>query len=132
MGEACFDNTADAALVEDCQVSAAPVLGPRCHWRRRPLIFVAEINPPLCKIIRGHFYRDPVTGQYADAIFLHSAGRIRERLVPVVELYTKTRIGKELLYRTFKLDQVFLGQRDLLDEGTGAPGVQLAGAPPRD
>jgi hypothetical protein len=52
--------------------------------------------------------------------------------VPVVELYTKTRIGKELLYRTFKLDQVFFGQRDLLDEGTGAPGVQLAGAPPRD
>lgn len=125
MGEACFDNTADAALVEDCQVSAAPVLGSRRHWRRRPLILVAEINPPLCKIIRGHFYRDSVAGQYADAIFLHSTGRVGERLVPIVELYTEPRVGKKFEYCAFKLDQVFLGQRDLLDEGTGAPVVQI-------
>jgi hypothetical protein len=49
--------------------------------------------------------------------------------VPIVELYTKARIGKEFLHRTFKLDQVFLGQRDLLDEATRAPPLSQNGTP---
>jgi hypothetical protein len=41
--------------------------------------------------------------------------------VPVVELHTKACIGKQLEYCAFKLDQIFLRQRDLLEESRGRP-----------
>jgi hypothetical protein len=41
--------------------------------------------------------------------------------MPIVEFYTKPCIGKEFEYGTFKFDQVFLCQRDLLDEEARAP-----------
>ena len=91
------------------------------HCRRCPLVLVAEINPALGKIIRGHFYRDPIAGKNSNSVLLHSAGGISKGLVTVVELHTKTCVGKQFEYCTFKLDQIFLSQRDLLEERRRAP-----------
>src|SRR5438132_13545374 len=101
--------------------SPTAILRAWCHWRPRPLVLVAEVDPTLAQIVGGHFDRDPVAGEDADAVFLHSTGRIGQRLVPIVELDAKSRVGEQLLHGAVELDQIFFSQTDLLVKGTGAP-----------
>jgi hypothetical protein len=84
--------------------SAAAVLRARRHWRCRPFVFVSKVDPPLCEVVWRHFDRDTVTSKYPYSIFLHPAGGVGEGLVPVVELYSKSRVGQEFLYGTFEFD----------------------------
>jgi hypothetical protein len=44
--------------------------------------------------------------------------------MPIVEPYSKSGVGEQLLHGAFELNQIFLGQTDLLnrDEVAGAPG----------
>src|SRR5271166_3327898 len=102
------------------RASATAILRTGRHRRCRPLVFVTEVDSTLGKVVRGHFDGDSIAGEDADAVFLHPAGRIGESLVPIVELYSKTRIGEQLLHGALELDQVFLSQTDLLYKGTGA------------
>ena len=71
---------------------------------------MAEIDPPFGQIIRRHLDRDAVAGKNTDAIFLHLAGGVGERFMPVVEPHPEPRIGQQLLHRAIKFDQIFLGQ----------------------
>src|SRR5262245_38352024 len=82
---------------------------------------MTKVDPSLAQIVRRHFHSDTIAGKDTDAVLLHSAGRIGESLVPIVDLYTKSRIREQFLHSTFELDQVFLRQTDLLHKGTGAP-----------
>ena len=91
---------------------------------------MAEVDPTLAQVVGGHFDRDPVAGEDADAVFLHSARRIGQRLVPIVELDTKARVGEQLLHGAVELDQIFFGQTDLLVKGTGAPKHPRSNIPP--
>src|SRR5271165_1364486 len=80
------------------RASATAILRTGRHRRCRPLVFVTEVDSTLGKVVRGHFDGDSIAGEDADAVFLHPAGRIVESLVPIVELYSKTRIGEQLLH----------------------------------
>ena len=64
------------------------------HDRRRRGVFVTEIDPPLRQIVRRHFDRDAIPGENTDPIFLHLAGGVGERFVPVVEPHPEPRVGQ--------------------------------------
>src|ERR1044071_2450627 len=84
---------------------AAAELRPR-HYRRRRRVLVAEIDPAFCQVVRRHFHRDAIPGENTDPVFLHFAGGVGERFMPVVEAYPEPRIGQELHYGPFEFDQI--------------------------
>jgi len=82
---------------------------------------MTEVDATFGQVVGCHLDGYSIAGKDTDPVFLHSAGRIGESFVPIVEFYSKASIRKQLLHRAFELDQIFLGQTDLLDKGTGAP-----------
>ena len=108
----------------------AAVLGTRCHWWRRAFVFVAEVDAAFGQIVGGHLYSNSIAGEDTNTVFLHSPRRVSKSFMPIVELYSKPGVGQELLYSALELDQVFLGQTDLLDKGTGAPRRPRVNIPP--
>src|SRR5277367_6201381 len=92
---------------------ATAELRPR-HRRWRGAVLVAKINAPLRQIVGRHLDRDAVARKNTDAVFLHSARRIGEGFVTVVELHAKPRIREKLEHGTFEFDQFFLSQKHLL------------------
>src|SRR5437762_10474701 len=100
--------------------SPAAILRARGHWRRCPLVFVAKVDSTLAQIVGGHFYGDSVAGEDTNAVFLHSARRIGQGFVPIIQLNAEARVREQFLYSPIKLDQVFFSQTDLLDRGSGA------------
>src|SRR5580693_6856110 len=103
------------------RASATAILRTRCHWWCRAFVFVAEIDAALGQVIGRHFHGNSIAGEDTDTVFLHPTGGIGQSFVPIVELYSEAGVGEQFLYGAFELDQVFFGQTDLLDKGTGTP-----------
>src|SRR5271169_4299746 len=112
------------------RASATAILGTRCHCWCRAFVFVAEIDAALGQVVGSHFHGNSIAGEDADPVFLHPAGGIGQSFVPIVELYSEAGVREQLLYGAVELDQVFFGQTDLLDKGTGAPRRPRINIPP--
>jgi hypothetical protein len=91
---------------------------------------MTKVDPALGQVVGGHFHGNSIAGKDADAVFLHPSGGIGQSFVSIVELYSEAGVGEQLLYGAFELDQVFFGQTDLLDKGTGAPRRPRIDIPP--
>src|SRR6516225_4186276 len=86
------------------RASATAILGTRRHWWCSTLVFVAEVDAALGQVVRSHFHGYSISSEDTNAVFLHPAGRIGESFVPIVELYSKAGVGKQLLHGAFELD----------------------------
>src|SRR6516162_2285538 len=71
------------------------------------LVLVAENQPTLFEVVRGHLDRDAVAGQGLDAVLFHLAGGVGHDLVTCIELHAVARIGKDFGDQSFELDQFF-------------------------
>src|SRR5215471_1665701 len=89
-------------------LSASPELGARWSAARScPLILMPEDHAALLEIIGRHLDRDPISRQRLDAVLFHTAGRVGDDLVPVIELHAEAGVRQNFGHQPFKLDQFF-------------------------
>src|SRR5581483_7984874 len=69
-------------------------------------ILLAEADPSLGEIVGRHLDGDAVAGEDADAVLLHAARAVGERLVPVVEPHLEARVRQLLQHDAAELDQI--------------------------
>src|SRR5690554_1187227 len=91
-------------------LSATPLRGAAVAGRAGAgAVLVAEADAPLGKVVGRELHRDLVAGEYPDTVLLHLARDVGIDLDPIVEDDAKARVRQHLRYRSFHLDQFFLG-----------------------
>src|SRR5437660_12792758 len=78
---------------------------------------IAITDAPARQIVRAHFDADPIAEQDADTELAHLATRIRQQLMPVVELDFELGIGQRIDDCTVHFDGVVLGHAAILTAG---------------
>src|SRR5262245_38012669 len=73
------------------EASLASVRRSDCRCGKATLL-KAVSNPAFCEVIRRHLDLDLVPGQPAAPVLSHTAGGVRDDLVPALELYPERRI----------------------------------------
>jgi hypothetical protein len=89
--------------------SAAPelrVLRRATDWTCT-VILMTKHEASLFQIVGRNLDRDPIAGKGLDPIFLHSAGRVGDQLMAVIETNSKTSVGQYFQNQTFKLQKLF-------------------------
>lgn len=72
------------------------------------LVLVPKRDPPPREIIRRHFHRHAIAGQYSNAIAAHVARQRGEHLVPARHGHTKRGARQHFRDGSFELDRVLL------------------------
>lgn len=72
------------------------------------LVLVPKRDPPPREIIRRHFHRHAIAGQYTNAIAAHVARQRREHLVSARHGHTKRGTRQHFRDGSFELDRVLL------------------------
>src|SRR5258708_17213163 len=71
----------------------------------------------LAEVIGRHLDQNLVPHQHADAVLAHLARSVGDNLMPVLELHTEGRVGKQFRDGTRKLEQFFFGHSGPVSEG---------------
>ena len=79
----------------------------RATDRTGALVLVAKHEPSLFEIVRRNLDGNPIAGKSLDPIFLHSAGRIGDQLMAVIEANPKAGVGQYFQNKTFELQKLF-------------------------
>jgi hypothetical protein len=95
-----------------------------------------EVDAAFGKIVGRHFDRNPIAGENADAVLFHSAGRIGQGFMAVVEPYAEACVGKKFEDGSFEFDQFFFSQKHFLSlfrkagDAEASPQSRLCSTPP--
>jgi hypothetical protein len=98
-----------ATVVRSGYASAAAKL----RVLRRPtdrtgaVILMTKHEASLFQIVGRNLDRDPIAGKGLDPIFLHSAGRVGDQLMAVIETNPEAGVGQYFENQTFKLQKLF-------------------------
>jgi hypothetical protein len=66
-----------------------------------------EGDATLTEIVGGHLNGDPVTRQYANTVFPHLAGGVRQNFVIIIKLYAEHGIRQQFSHRTIEFHEIF-------------------------
>jgi hypothetical protein len=79
----------------------------RAADRTGALVLMAKHEPSLFQIVGRDLDGDAIAGKGLDPVFLHSASRIRNQLMAIIETNPKAGIGQYFENQTFKLQKLF-------------------------
>jgi hypothetical protein len=83
------------------------VCGRTTRGRASAVVFVAKYQAAFFEIVRRNLDGNAIAGQGLDSVLFHSAGRVGDQLMAILQPDTETRVGQNLDNQAFELQKFF-------------------------